>query len=144
SITCTALTHLQISAPTSVDTMLAIIARLPNLIKLTFYDLDLRDIRADLSVPEADEEVDVEPLHSSLEGLAVNHDSDIHSPDTAVALVKYLLLRIPTLARLLAAQTPMAPVLEFVQAYAPRHPHLRAVSLKLDEGKGSEATKWAV
>ncbi|KAJ2773323.1 hypothetical protein IWQ56_001040 [Coemansia nantahalensis] len=42
SITCTALTHLEITAPTTVDTMLAIIRTLPHLVKLTFKDLDLR------------------------------------------------------------------------------------------------------
>ncbi|KAJ2774022.1 hypothetical protein IWQ56_000767, partial [Coemansia nantahalensis] len=50
SITCTTLTYLSISAPTSVDTMLALIETLPNLTTLTFFDLDLSDVRADISL----------------------------------------------------------------------------------------------
>ncbi|KAJ2805973.1 hypothetical protein H4R21_001054, partial [Coemansia helicoidea] len=66
SITCTALTHLSVSAPTTVDTMLAIIEKLPNLVQLTYLELDLSDIQADISVPGPDADAAVEPLSQSL------------------------------------------------------------------------------
>ncbi|KAJ2803007.1 hypothetical protein H4R21_002197 [Coemansia helicoidea] len=132
SITCTALTHLMVSAPTGVDTMLAFFARLPNLVNLTLMDLDLSDIRADITAPSADEDAIVEPLHSSLKGLAINYDTVRHSPDTAVALAKYVLLGIPTLAELLAGQIPKSSMAGFVEEYASRYPHLSSVKTTFD------------
>ncbi|KAJ2801683.1 hypothetical protein H4R21_002705, partial [Coemansia helicoidea] len=119
SISCAALTHLQVRAPTGVDTVLALIERLPNLVRMAFYDLDLSGIQTDMSVPDADESTAVEPLHTSLASLAINYDTERHSPDTALGVVKYLLLRIPTLTELIAIQAPNSPVVGFVEAYAP-------------------------
>ncbi|KAJ2807386.1 hypothetical protein H4R21_000495 [Coemansia helicoidea] len=134
SITCTALTHLLVAARTSVDTMLAFIERLPNLTELTLYTLDLSDTQADISVPGADEDTVVEPLHTWLESLTIEYDISIHSPDTATAVVKYMLLRIPTLFRLVSRMTPEGLVLSFVEQYAPRYPHLRGVEMELCRG----------
>ncbi|KAJ2715928.1 hypothetical protein H4R19_000929 [Coemansia spiralis] len=131
SITCTSLTRLLVSGPTSVDTMVAFIDRLPKLRELTFYKLDLSDVQTDTSVPEADEDANVEPLSTSLSVLAINYDVERHSPDTAVAVAKYILLRIPTMTELITAQTPKNPVVEFVKAYAPRYPHLNGIALRL-------------
>ncbi|KAJ2687696.1 hypothetical protein H4R19_006617 [Coemansia spiralis] len=133
SITCTGLTRLSVSGPTSVDTMLALIKKLPKLTGLTFYDLDLRDVQTDISVPEADEDAIVEPLSTSLRGLAINYDRRRHSPDTGVAVAKYMLFRTPTMTRLIAVQIPNDPVLAFVEAYAPRYPHLSGIALRLYE-----------
>ncbi|KAJ2806699.1 hypothetical protein H4R21_000762 [Coemansia helicoidea] len=144
SITCTALTHLQIAAPTSVDTMLAYFARLPNLVNLTFRDLDLSDIRADITAPSADEDVIVEPLHSSLKGLAVNYDTVRHSPDTAVAVAKYVLLGIPTLAQLLAGQIPKSSMAGFVEEYASRYPHLSSVKTTFDADDNYSGVKLSL
>ncbi|KAJ2799214.1 hypothetical protein H4R21_003629 [Coemansia helicoidea] len=141
SITCTALTHLLVSAPTGVDTVLELIEKLPNLIKLTFYNLDFSDIQADMSIPEADGEAAVAPLRTSLKGLAIGHNREQHSLDTAVTVVRHMLLRIPTLAHLLAVQTPRSPVLSFVEAYAPCYPHMGGVKLELDDGRTSEFTR---
>ncbi|KAJ2714375.1 hypothetical protein H4R19_001762 [Coemansia spiralis] len=131
SITCTALTRLLVSGPTSVDTMLAFIERMPKLRELTFDKLDLSDVQTDISIPEADEDANVEPLSTSLRVLAINYDRERHSPDMAVAVAKYVLLRIPTMTKLIAAQTPKDPVLEFVEAYTPRYPHLDGIVLRL-------------
>ncbi|KAJ2714547.1 hypothetical protein H4R19_001669 [Coemansia spiralis] len=133
SITCTGLTSLLVSGPTSVGTMIALIDKLPKLSGLTFYNLDLSDVQTDISVPEADEDANVEPLSTSLRVLAINYDMERHSPDIAVAVAKYILLRIPTMTELIAAQTPKDPVLAFVEAYAPRYPYLGGVELVLYE-----------
>ncbi|KAJ2807342.1 hypothetical protein H4R21_000518 [Coemansia helicoidea] len=142
SITCTALTRLSVSAPTSVGTMLAIIGRLPNLVKLTFFDLCLRGIQADISIPDADADAAVEPLHKSLNGLAINYERRRLSPDMAVAVAKYVLLRIPSLTQLVAVQTPASPVVSFVEEYASCYPHLSSVQLKLNDSEGSENYKY--
>ncbi|KAJ2688137.1 hypothetical protein H4R19_006587, partial [Coemansia spiralis] len=142
SITCTTLTHLLISGPTSVDTMLALIKRLPNLTGLRFHNLDLSDVQTDISVPEAGEDANVEPLSTSLRGLAINYDWEQHSPDMALAVAKYVLLKLPTMTKLLATQTPKDPVLEFVKAYAPRYPHLDGIKLRLYEGEESANVRF--
>ncbi|KAJ2805513.1 hypothetical protein H4R21_001229 [Coemansia helicoidea] len=132
SITCTTLTHLQISAPITVDTMLAFVERLPHLFQLALHNLNLSDIQTDMLIPDADEDAIVEPLRAPLRVLTIGYVIAGYSPDTAVTLVKYMLLRIPTLAELHAAQTPNIPVLGFVEAYALRHPHLSSVKLTLN------------
>ncbi|KAJ2802480.1 hypothetical protein H4R21_002401 [Coemansia helicoidea] len=114
--------------------MLAFIERLPNLIGLAFFDLDLSDSQVDMSAPEADKDTVVESLHTSLKSLVIKYNMSIYSPDTAVAVVKYMLLRIPTLFRLVSEMTPKSPVLNFVDEYAPRYPHLRGVDLVLRHG----------
>ncbi|KAJ2807949.1 hypothetical protein H4R21_000270 [Coemansia helicoidea] len=126
-----ALTHLRITATTSVDAMLTFIERLPQLAELTIMYLDLSDTQTDLFVPDADAGAAVEPLSRSLKSLALNYDTRLHSPDTSVAVVKYILLGTPALTELLAMQTPKSVVLGFVEEYAPRHPHLSSVELIL-------------
>ncbi|KAJ2806534.1 hypothetical protein H4R21_000828 [Coemansia helicoidea] len=129
-ITCTSLTLLAISALTGVDTMLALIKKLPNLARLALLNLDLSDIQADISIPEADEDAVVAPLRTSLTSLVMNCDTGRHSPDMAVAVVKYMLVAIPTLVEINTRRTPKNPVVQFVEAYAPRYPHLRTRGLK--------------
>ncbi|KAJ2798307.1 hypothetical protein H4R21_003983 [Coemansia helicoidea] len=131
SITCTTLTQLLIAARTSLDTMLAFIERLPRLVSLTLYDLGVNAIQTDISVPDADEETVVEPLRTSLESLTIKYDIWTHSPDRAVAVAKFVLLKIPTLTKLLAVQTPESPVISFAEEYTPRYPHLSDVELEL-------------
>ncbi|KAJ2803293.1 hypothetical protein H4R21_002091 [Coemansia helicoidea] len=131
SITCMALTHLNITATTSVDMMLAFIGRLPKLAELSIIYLDLSDTRTDLSVPDTDAGTVVEPLSLSLKSLALTYDSRLHSLDEAVAVVKYMLLRALVLTELIASQVPTTAVLGFVEAYAPRHPRLKSVELIL-------------
>ncbi|KAJ2716979.1 hypothetical protein H4R19_000288 [Coemansia spiralis] len=136
-ITCTALTRLLIASPAPVDTMLALIEKLPRLTRLTFDKLLNENIQRDISIPEADEDAVVEPLSTSLKVLGINYNIYEHLPDIAVAVAKYLLLRIPTLTQLFAAQTPKDGVHGFVQSYSACYPRLGAVELKLYEGRGS-------
>ncbi|KAJ2805061.1 hypothetical protein H4R21_001405 [Coemansia helicoidea] len=136
-ITCTALTHLFVGSPVGADTVLAFIRRLPNLVELRLLDLDSSDVQADISVPSADADAVVEPLHMSLYGLYIWYNARSQLPDTVVAVVKYMLLGIPTLAKLSATQAPRRPVDEFVEAYAPRYPRLRSVELAFADGAGS-------
>ncbi|KAJ2802848.1 hypothetical protein H4R21_002261 [Coemansia helicoidea] len=141
SITCTALTHLSISAPTSVDSMLAFIGRLTNLIGLTICDLDLGDIRTDMSLPAADDDAVVVPYNTPLKELTINYDGSQHSPGAAVAVAKHVLLRVLALTKLHAAQIPMSPMLDFVEAYAPRYPHLRGTEMKLYKDRDARKMK---
>ncbi|KAJ2807770.1 hypothetical protein H4R21_000347 [Coemansia helicoidea] len=133
NITCSALTVLQIWGTASVDTMLALIEKLPNLVKLRGSNLDMSEIQSDISLPGADEGAALGPLSLSLKRLAISFFSGGHSPDTAVAVVKCFLCRIPTLTRLIAEKIPRSTVLGFVQEYAPRYPHLSNLKLNYDD-----------
>ncbi|KAJ2716834.1 hypothetical protein H4R19_000397 [Coemansia spiralis] len=137
NITCTTLTHIAISGPTSVDSMLALIERMPNLTELVFDRLDAQNIQSDVLIPSADEDAVIEPLSTSLLLLAIDYHSDGYLPDMAVAVTKHVLLRIPTLTELLIAQTPKEPVLGFVEEYAPRYPRLRSVEFNICEGEAT-------
>ncbi|KAJ1725096.1 hypothetical protein LPJ61_005672, partial [Coemansia biformis] len=124
SITCTALTKLCVSGPTSMDTMLGFIQRLPNLAKLIVHKLVLDSAQSDLSIPDASNHTPLEPLDTRLSMLAINYDGNQHSPDTAVAVAKYMLLKVPTLTEFHTAQTPQQPVVDFVATFAQWYPHL--------------------
>ncbi|KAJ2794762.1 hypothetical protein H4R21_005375 [Coemansia helicoidea] len=132
SITCTTLTHLRASSTISVDTMLVFIERMPNLIQLTLSSLNLSGIRVDISVPGADVDAVVEPLYTSLRVLRMDYDAWNPQPDTGMTLVKYMLLRIPTLTQVTSRRTSKAQMISFVEAYAPRYPHLNSVKLVLN------------
>ncbi|KAJ2807689.1 hypothetical protein H4R21_000381 [Coemansia helicoidea] len=144
TITCTTLTHLQVSATTTEDTMLAFIERMPNLIELTFFNLNLGDARGDVSVPDANVDAVVEPIHTSLRVLHMDYNTWEPASDMGVALMKYLLLRIPTLTEMIAGSTPNGPVTSFVEAYAPRYPHLSSVKLKLGRDEYFSHNGWGV
>ncbi|KAJ2716581.1 hypothetical protein H4R19_000565 [Coemansia spiralis] len=135
SITCTTLTHLKINGRTSTSAMLTFIKRMPRLLDLMLNSLYISDIQADISIPEADEGAIIEPLSTSLMVLTVNYDREWHSSDMPVSVVKHMLLGLPTLFKLSSWMIPERPVREFVEAYAPRYPHLREVELELAKDK---------
>ncbi|KAJ1726736.1 hypothetical protein LPJ61_004993, partial [Coemansia biformis] len=117
-ITSTTITRLLVAGPTSVDTMFEIIQRLPNLVGLIFYKLDMDSVQTDILVPEAGDHTPVEPYDTKLTGMAINYMQDKHSPDLAAAIAKHLLLKIPTLTKFFAYQTPVQPVLDFAERYS--------------------------
>ncbi|KAJ2713015.1 hypothetical protein H4R19_002461 [Coemansia spiralis] len=130
TITSRALTHLAILGPVSVDTMFAFIEQMPRLTELALHNISLSDIQIDTSIPEADDDAIVEPLSKSLRILSIKYSDEGYVSDTAVAVAKCVLLRIPTLVELYAAQTRFHPLLAFVKAYKARHPHLGGVEMK--------------
>ncbi|KAJ1718392.1 hypothetical protein LPJ61_006652 [Coemansia biformis] len=122
--------------------MLGFIRRLPNLTGLTFYQLELGDVQSDITVSEASGHTPIEPYDTKIKGLAVNYNREQHSPEQAVAVSKHLLLKIPTLTRFLAAQTPKQPVMEFAATFVQWYPHLDNVGFKLYEGEESASVRW--
>ncbi|KAJ2782349.1 hypothetical protein H4R18_002333 [Coemansia javaensis] len=130
-IAFTPLTALEIWAPTSVDTMLQLIRRLPRLTTLALLSWTLGDIQEDISVPEPGADCLVEPLSTRLATMVLQIDHNAEPLSMFVLAVKYLLLSIPTLARLRSTWIPKEPVMEVVEAYSEQYPHLRSVVLKL-------------
>ncbi|KAJ2716583.1 hypothetical protein H4R19_000567 [Coemansia spiralis] len=113
--------------------MLTFIKRMPRLLDLRLTCLDMSDIQADISIPEANEDAIIEPLSTSLMVLAVNYDWEWRSSDVPVSVVKHMLLGLPTLTKLSSSHIPARPVREFVEVYAPRYPHLSGVEQELSE-----------
>ncbi|KAJ1726094.1 hypothetical protein LPJ61_005425 [Coemansia biformis] len=118
SITSPTLTRLLVGGPASVDTMFELIQRLPNLVGLIFHALDMDNVQTDVSVPEPGDHAPMEPYGTKLTGMAINYKEDKHSPDLAAAIAKHLLLKIPTLTKFFAYQTPVQPVLDFAETYS--------------------------
>ncbi|KAJ2779450.1 hypothetical protein H4R18_004001 [Coemansia javaensis] len=149
-IMCTSLTYLVVRAPTSLDTMLGLIHRLPRLTSLGLWKLTLDEIQADISVPAPGEGCVVEPLDTQLKVVSINVNQDQPSWEMVVPVTKYLLLRIPTLARLNADHAPEKPIMDFVQQYSEWYPHLTHINFSLNDsddpfknrGSGTVAGPW--
>ncbi|KAJ2798798.1 hypothetical protein H4R21_003789 [Coemansia helicoidea] len=143
TLTCTALTHLEVSSIISVDTMFAVIRTLPKLVMLALHNLDLSNIRANLRVTYADKDAVVESLHPSLKSLYITASWNSRGRNTAraVAMLQYMLLRIPTLTRAHSWDIPKEPVRHFVWSYTPRYPHLSGVVLEL-HGERESPFMW--
>ncbi|KAJ2800831.1 hypothetical protein H4R21_003020 [Coemansia helicoidea] len=135
SLTCSTLTRLTVLAPTGVDAMLALLERLPNLADLFLYLLDARDVRADISIPGANEDSVVAPLRTSLRVLVINYNKWAQPPGVVLAVMKFMMLSIPTLTVLTSIPDPGSPLAGFVEEYAPRHPHLLNVELQVEFGR---------
>ncbi|KAJ2784975.1 hypothetical protein H4R18_000789 [Coemansia javaensis] len=126
-------TRLEMRPPIGVDSMLALIRRLPRLATLMLWRLEFDDIQADISVPGPDEYCFVEPLSARIECLCLNARQEKQSVDMLVAVAKYLMLGVPTLADFRAPCIPRAAIMEFVDAYSAWHPHLSDIAFALDD-----------
>ncbi|KAJ1719897.1 hypothetical protein LPJ61_006237 [Coemansia biformis] len=130
-IACADLTRLVVQAPTSVDTMLEFICTLHSLECLTVSSLTMEDIWSDISVPRNGRQGPVTPLDTKLSRLAISTLHRQYLPKLAISVVKYLLLKIPSLAIFYAAQIPREPVQKFVSTYSRWYLHLSNIDLKL-------------
>ncbi|KAJ1717862.1 hypothetical protein LPJ61_007105 [Coemansia biformis] len=111
--------------------MFEFIQQLPNLVGLIFHALDMDNVQTDISVPGAGDHATIEPYDTKLTGMAINYKEDKHSPDLAAAIAKHLLLKIPTLTKFFAYQTPVQPVLDFAETYSQQYPHLSSIKFEL-------------
>ncbi|KAJ2713391.1 hypothetical protein H4R19_002271 [Coemansia spiralis] len=122
-ITCTELTSLTLRAEVSIDEVVAFIERLPSLLTLESTSFTTRGRLVDVSIDPLDEHEQVEPLNASLQSLELL-PHEVCDEDYMVAVVKYLLLRLPRLALFPANHIPRPPVIDFARAYAHIYPHL--------------------
>ncbi|KAJ1729815.1 hypothetical protein LPJ61_003343 [Coemansia biformis] len=135
SFICTAMTRLMISGPTNLDTMFGLIQHLPNLVELALYlTYPYRGPYPDMTIPEAGSRTPAWPFRTKLMMVDIEFNNDWPSPTLTVALAKYLLLKIPTLTKLVAKQTPQQRILDFVEGYAGQYPHLGSIEFRLYEG----------
>ncbi|KAJ1731466.1 hypothetical protein LPJ61_002521 [Coemansia biformis] len=131
NITCIDLTQLTVMAPTSVDTMLGLIHKLPRLTSLELYNLTLDNIKSNISIPSSGDHQLAAPMDTSISEISITIFRHQYPPELAVPVVKYLLLVIPSLTTFYAAQTPRGPIMAFVDEYAQQYPHLAGIDLRL-------------
>ncbi|KAJ2714732.1 hypothetical protein H4R19_001569 [Coemansia spiralis] len=123
------LTDLTIATHISVDDMLALVGNLPQLVYISVRCHSFRSPQADLSLPKPGEHGHpVAPLSTTIKrlGIAVHHDEpwDIKR----AALVKYLLLGIPSLLALSMGDANKIKLKLFTKKYGPRYPHIETVA----------------
>ncbi|KAJ2784091.1 hypothetical protein H4R18_001313 [Coemansia javaensis] len=128
AITCTALTALLVDTATGADTMLALIPRLPNLVRLSFRRLKLSGIQEqDVSVPEPGDSRLAQPLDTRISRMLIAVSYHDQNWEMLLPLAKYLLLSIPTLTRFLPENLSDEAIEELVGAYSQQYPHLAAI-----------------
>ncbi|KAJ2778863.1 hypothetical protein H4R18_004350 [Coemansia javaensis] len=126
-ITCMSLTRLWVSAPTGVDAMLDMVQRLPRLRSLKICHLVLDDVQSDISNPELDKGWPVAPFATSITRMSINRSRAEVSDEMLTSVVKYLLLRIPTMEKFAAIGATPAQIAEFVNVHGDQYPHLKKV-----------------
>ncbi|KAJ2778819.1 hypothetical protein H4R18_004369, partial [Coemansia javaensis] len=133
TITCTRLTHLALGAATSLDAMLGLIHKLPNLASMGLWELALDDIQGVILVPEPVGGCVVEPLDTRLKVVSINVDQNRPSWRMVTQAAKYLAAMIPTLFRFTAIHAPKKPIMSFVREYSELYPHLTGVNFTLND-----------
>ncbi|KAJ2778672.1 hypothetical protein H4R18_004458 [Coemansia javaensis] len=126
AITCTTLTVLTVNSPTSVDKVLGLIGRLPNLVTAAFQNVCLGPVQADISIPGPRDSRLVAPLDTKLRALVLLGAWDEPLPIPVVQVARYLMLSVPTLTWLCTIPT-LNPLLdELVCVYSERYQHLNS------------------
>ncbi|KAJ2712929.1 hypothetical protein H4R19_002501 [Coemansia spiralis] len=128
-ITYTGLTHLHFNGPMSADDVIQLIRRQRQLVYLHINGLNLDDIQTDFSIPACAEHEPVAPLVTQLRGLAISKGHVPMTIDLAFAMLKYLLLRIPTLKSVTTRFVPVEKIQAFIDEYIQWYPHLANVKL---------------
>ncbi|KAJ2309082.1 hypothetical protein H4R23_005699, partial [Coemansia sp. Cherry 401B] len=88
---------------------------------------------SDLSIPELGQhqEQRMVPFNTKLASIALNYDYEKYTVDAMVAVVTYLLLRLPMIEMFIIPQTPERPVFDFVDKFTELYPHLGKVGFRL-------------
>ncbi|KAJ2710959.1 hypothetical protein H4R19_003488, partial [Coemansia spiralis] len=96
-ITYTGLTHLQLDGQMNADDVVQLIRRQRRLVSLHIDGLTLGDARTDFSIPESADHEPVPPLDTQVKRLSILRIERGELPELGARVLKYLLLRIPTL-----------------------------------------------
>ncbi|KAJ2712587.1 hypothetical protein H4R19_002680, partial [Coemansia spiralis] len=123
-ITCTGLTHLDLNGRANVDDVMGAICRLPHLVGLYATGLTLINAQTDFSIPECAENEPMAPLDTQLKRLVILHVDWGVLPELGIRVLKYLLLRIPTLKSVYAEFVCVEQIQGFIDEYVQWYPHL--------------------
>ncbi|KAJ2717199.1 hypothetical protein H4R19_000143 [Coemansia spiralis] len=130
-ITYTGLTHLNFCGLTNADDVMGFIHKLPHLVSLNVYCLILADSQSDFSIPECTEHEPVVPLDTQIKRLIISQVGQELSPEPALSMLKYLLLRISTLRSVIGMIAPIEPIRAFIDEYVQWYPHLANIKLQM-------------
>ncbi|KAJ2191815.1 hypothetical protein IW144_005165, partial [Coemansia sp. RSA 522] len=124
TISCTNLTHLYVAAPICVNTTIELVLKLRSLCELGIQSLKLGDFNHD-PIPEPNSHTRVTPFNTRLKSLDLHFNEHEFSAYAVVQVVKMLLLKMPTLERVVSPKVPKKSVLEFIGEYKEEYPHLK-------------------
>ncbi|KAJ2713760.1 hypothetical protein H4R19_002085 [Coemansia spiralis] len=128
-VTYTGLTHLHFNGMMKADDVMQLIRRQRNLVDLHVNDLKLADVQTDFSIPECTEHEPVAPLDTLLRGLTIRNGYAPMTTHLAFSMLKYLLLRIPTLNSVTMQFVPVEQIQAFIDEYVQWYPHLANIKL---------------
>ncbi|KAJ2709369.1 hypothetical protein H4R19_004289, partial [Coemansia spiralis] len=111
------------------DDVVEIIRRQPHLVSLIAMDLQVADIQTDFSIPACVEHEPVVPLDTQIRKLKFPFHNFTDLSALAAPMLKYLLLKIPTLRHVVAGMESPNSIQEFVDGYLQWYPHLANVKL---------------
>ncbi|KAJ2708305.1 hypothetical protein H4R19_004818, partial [Coemansia spiralis] len=129
-VTYKRLTELVWSVSASVEDMMAHIHSQPHLEILTVDSLVLTNVQTDFSIPSSAERELVAPLDTQISKLTIGVDEESEAPELEIPMVKYLLLKIPTLAYVQVSEHLLQPIYTFVDRYVQQYPHLANVEFQ--------------
>ncbi|KAJ2706691.1 hypothetical protein H4R19_004987 [Coemansia spiralis] len=127
-IAYTGLTHLDLNGPTNADDVMVLIHRMPRLMSLSVISLNLADAQTDFSIPQRAEHEPVVPLNTQIKTLAIS-PFDPRESNLTLSMLKYLMLRTPTLKSVTAAFAPVEEIQAFIDEYVLWYPHLANIEL---------------
>ncbi|KAJ2715730.1 hypothetical protein H4R19_001039 [Coemansia spiralis] len=128
-ITYTRLTHLNFCGCTAADDVVGLIHKLPHLVSLCVVWLFSDEPQTDLSIPACTEHEPMTPLDTQIRRLSILNVEQEGSLEPALSMLKYLLLRIPTLKFVKAQLVPEEQIQSFIDEYVQWYPHLANVKL---------------
>ncbi|KAJ2711865.1 hypothetical protein H4R19_003046 [Coemansia spiralis] len=126
-ITYTGLTHLHFQGMTNADDVMGLIHRLPHLVSLHVDRLILADAQTDFSIPECADHEPMAPLHTQIKSFVIWQIPQEELSELAFSMLKYLLLRIPTLKSATTITMPREQIQDFIDGYVQWYPHLANV-----------------
>ncbi|KAJ2711884.1 hypothetical protein H4R19_003037, partial [Coemansia spiralis] len=101
----------------------------PRLESLKVDNPQFDNIQTDFSIPASTAHEPVAPLDTQLKELSFIMSSGWQMSELAVPMIKYLLLKLPTLRILDPGSIPKEPIQAFIAKYAQWYPHLEKVML---------------
>ncbi|KAJ2713765.1 hypothetical protein H4R19_002082, partial [Coemansia spiralis] len=105
-----------------------LIRRQPRLVGMIIENLRVTDTQTDFSIPECADHEPVAPLDTHVKRLVI-FIGGMQSPEEAILVLKFLMLKIRTLVAISASQVPPHPLQAFIDDYVQWYPHLANIEL---------------
>ncbi|KAJ1718209.1 hypothetical protein LPJ61_006755 [Coemansia biformis] len=121
---------LTVATAIDADTIIELIQMLPRLTELRLSYCVLSAIRTDISIPEPGAHQPIEPFDTRIQRLECCLSRENRPPELEIQLVRFLLLKIPTLTKLVATTVSRQAIDSFINEYVQWYPHLSRVDLE--------------